>query len=236
MWSAVKDLLHTNHDRGDGSRSTEDVTAFCSKWATFFIEKVTNIKSGILPALAGLNYDSLASDLEYRGPCLSQFAPVSEIEDERLISSMSSKSSPLDFVSTTMIKACHGKFAIIITRLANLSFDHATFPTRFKTAQITPLLKKNGLDNYDPINYRPISNLNTVSKILERLVLARSFHTSQHQLTSIRCSWPTVNTTQRRPRCSRLQTTSMKGSTIDSLQFLSPLTNQQRLIASIIRR
>ena len=64
-------------------------------------------------------------------------------------------------------------FLIIITRLANLSFDHAIFPMRFKTAQVTPLLKKHGLDKDDPINYRPISNLNTVSKILERLVLAR---------------------------------------------------------------
>ena len=44
---------------------------------------------------------------------------------------------------------------------------------RFKTAQVTPLLKKQGLDKDDPANYRPISNLNTVSKILERLVLAR---------------------------------------------------------------
>jgi hypothetical protein len=55
-----------------------------------------------------------------------------------------------------MIKACHGTFAIIIIRLANLSFNHATFPTRFKAAQITPLLKKHGLDKNDPINYRPI--------------------------------------------------------------------------------
>ena len=34
-----------------------------------------------------------------------------------------------------------------------------------------PLLKKAGLDS--SVNYRPISNLATVSKVLERLVLAR---------------------------------------------------------------
>jgi hypothetical protein len=33
------------------------------------------------------------------------------------------------------------------------------------------LLKKYGLDKDDPVNYRPISNLYTVNKILERLVL-----------------------------------------------------------------
>ena len=36
-----------------------------------------------------------------------------------------------------------------------------------------PLLKKAGLDRSSPANYRPISNLSTVSNVLERLVLAR---------------------------------------------------------------
>ena len=40
-------------------------------------------------------------------------------------------------------------------------------------AQITPILKKPGLDVDDPASYRPISNLNTISKILKRLFLAR---------------------------------------------------------------
>ena len=64
-------------------------------------------------------------------------------------------------------------FAHVITRLVNLSFEHATFPAKFKMASVTPLLKKHGLDATDPASYRPISNLNTVSKILERLVLNR---------------------------------------------------------------
>ena len=64
-------------------------------------------------------------------------------------------------------------FAPFISRLANLSFKHATFPSNFKTALVTPLLKKHGLDSSDPANYRPISNLNTISKIIERLVLTR---------------------------------------------------------------
>ena len=38
---------------------------------------------------------------------------------------------------------------------------------------MTPLLKKHGLNADDPANYRPISNVNTVSKLLERLVVSR---------------------------------------------------------------
>ena len=42
-----------------------------------------------------------------------------------------------------------------------------------KTAQVTPLLKKHGLDPSDLNNYRPISNLSTISKILEKLISNR---------------------------------------------------------------
>ena len=54
-----------------------------------------------------------------------------------------------------------------------MSFDEGCFPQSFKQAQITPLLKKEGLDSSDPASYRPISNLNTISKIIERLALTR---------------------------------------------------------------
>jgi len=60
-----------------------------------------------------------------------------------------------------------------IARLANLSLQTGKFPARYKRAQVLPQLKKAGLDNSQPANYKPISNLSTVSKVLERLVLAR---------------------------------------------------------------
>lgn len=47
------------------------------------------------------------------------------------------------------------------------------FPTVLKIAQVLPLLQKLGLDRSVPVNYRPMSNPNAISKIVERLVLAR---------------------------------------------------------------
>jgi hypothetical protein len=141
--------------------------------ASFFIEKVKRIKSATSSALDGRCSDPLASDVPHVGPCMETFVPVSEDEVERLLATMSAKSSPLDFIPTSLLKSCSSTFAVIIARLANLSFGQSTFPARFKTAQITPLLKKQGMDDSEPSSYRPISNLNTVSKVLERLVLAR---------------------------------------------------------------
>jgi len=63
--------------------------------------------------------------------------------------------------------------APLLARLANLSFSSGVFPSRHKLGQIKPLLKKPGLDKDDPANYRPITNLSTTSKILEKLALAR---------------------------------------------------------------
>ena len=52
--------------------------------------------------------------------------------------------------------------------LSSLSAD--VFPAVFKSAVITPLLKKPGLDTSDVAHYRPISNLSVLSKLMERVV------------------------------------------------------------------
>ena len=88
---------------------------------------------------------------------------------------MSNKSSQLDYAPTSLLKSCSDIFSILISHLANLSFTQATFPSKFKLALISPLLKKPGLSKSELSNFRPISNLNTIGKILERLALARLF-------------------------------------------------------------
>jgi len=60
--------------------------------------------------------------------------------------------------------------ALFITTLYNNSLTSGMFPTVFKSAYITPRLKKASLDPADVKSYRPISNLPVLSKTLERLV------------------------------------------------------------------
>ena len=75
-----------------------------------------------------------------------------------LIARLPSKTSPLDFIHISVLKACSDLFAPLITHLANLSFIEGRFPYKYKTAQVTPLLKKAGMDESDPANYRPSQN------------------------------------------------------------------------------
>ena len=110
-------------------------------------------------AFTGDNFDSL--DI------------VTPAEVQHILTSLPCKSSPVDFIPTSLLKSCNCVFSDIVANLANISFAQGSFPTAYKTAQVTPLLKKEGLDKTLPANYRPISNLNNISKILERLFLKR---------------------------------------------------------------
>ena len=57
------------------------------------------------------------------------------------------------------------------------------FPQCFKSAVVTSILKKRCLDHNDLHNYRPVSNLRFIAKILEKLVLSHvSSYLNSHNL------------------------------------------------------
>ena len=60
-----------------------------------------------------------------------------------------------------------------ITSIINASLEQGKCPNYFKQAHVTPILKKSSLDKEVFKNYRPVSNLNFISKILERVVAAQ---------------------------------------------------------------
>ena len=79
----------------------------------------------------------------------------------------------MDSISTSVIKSSVDLFAPLIACLAMLSFTECTFPSRFKVAPVTLLPKKKGLNCFVYANYRLISDLNTISKIIERITMLR---------------------------------------------------------------
>ena len=60
--------------------------------------------------------------------------------------------------------------APFITRLFSQSLASGQVPATFKSAYVVPRLKKPDLDHDDVKNYRPISNLPVLAKLLERIV------------------------------------------------------------------
>ena len=60
-----------------------------------------------------------------------------------------------------------------ITNIVNLSLISGQFHPTPKESVISPLLKKPTFDKEELLNYRPISNLSLISKIIERFVKSR---------------------------------------------------------------
>ena len=51
-------------------------------------------------------------------------------------------------------------------------FDHGDFPISCKSSIVIPLIKKPGLDR-EMLNYRPVSNLSFLSKVIEKVISIR---------------------------------------------------------------
>ena len=84
----------------------------------------------------------------------------------------------------------------VITKIVNLSLLSGTVPHQFRQALVTSLLKKQGLDQNILRNYRPVSNLPFLSKILEKIVLSQlQTHLKKKTILSKKTSRHTESTT-----------------------------------------
>ena len=61
--------------------------------------------------------------------------------------------------------------SVPLTELINLSFNQGKFPAVLKIASVTPTFKK--ADKLDVNNYRSISLISNISKIIEKLIHKR---------------------------------------------------------------
>jgi len=141
-------------------------------FSQFFVDKINRIRDSLTTALQASTGSRLFVTRTFVSNELSVLSPVTVGDVRRLLSKMPSKPLPLDAVPIILLKLCADVFVPIIVRLANLSTD-GHFPSRYKKAQVMPLLKKSGLDSSLSSNYRLISNLSTISNVLERLVLVQ---------------------------------------------------------------
>ncbi len=95
------------------------------------------------------------------------------LEDVReLISKSASKHCKLDPAPTWLIKECLELLLPIITLMINLSLRLGYFPDAWKCALVIPLIKKLGLDLIFK-NFRPVSNLEFISKLVERAAVVQ---------------------------------------------------------------
>ena len=100
--------------------------------------------------------------------------PTSEDEVKRLIEQLPHKtSSGYDRISNIILKELKDIISYPLQRLFNRSLLEGKFPDCMKLAEVIPLHK--GGKTYLSSNYRPISLLLTISKILEKIMYKRVY-------------------------------------------------------------
>ena len=101
---------------------------------------------------------------------LECFSAVGLHQLTSIISSSKSSTCLLDPIPTRLLKEVVPLIGTSLLDMINLSLLSGYVPQSFKVAVIKPLLKKPTLDPGVLANYRPISNLPFLSKILEKVV------------------------------------------------------------------
>jgi len=171
QWRVVRELLHSNES--DADLEPADARKLCDSFSNFFRGKLRKIADEIQTRLQTTPGLTRVFQRRQLSRSLNELSPVTVDDVLRVIKSLPPKSSPLDCLPVSLLKECADVIAPLLVRLANASFSAGVFPTRYKFGRVIPLLKKPGLNKDDPANYRPITNLCTFSKVLEKLALAR---------------------------------------------------------------
>ena len=95
--------------------------------------------------------------------------PTTQYEVEILIKYLPNKEiHGHDMISNTLLKSLGNSISLSLTIIFNQSISEGIFPDQMKIAEIIPLFKGKGSDQ--PVNYRPISLLLTMSKLLEKII------------------------------------------------------------------
>ena len=173
LFSIAKTLL--SGPKGTTLPDISDDTSLASSFNSYFIDKIVKIRDNITNS-STVETLSIVKDKLFPKEAdsqMSKFRTASEDEIRKIIRSASSSTCSLDPLPTGLLKDNLDALVPVITAIVNKSLEDGTFPSNLKHANIIPLIKKDNLDKENFKNYRPVSNLPFISKIIEKVVAAR---------------------------------------------------------------
>jgi len=140
---------------------------------TVFIVTEDSSLSRLLSPATLLYIFSALSLSSCHSPSFPSFTPDSESEIYKILSNCPNKQSDSDPIPTWLLKQCSSVVVSTVTNIVILSLTSGQFLSTLKESVISPMLKKPTLDKEELSNYRPISNLSLISKLIERVVISR---------------------------------------------------------------
>jgi hypothetical protein len=178
----------------DGGSNADLAKSF----ADYFEKKVQDIHDSL--GNTPLNIDDEEDIGRPRHITLSDYS-IQTIDDiAKIIRHSPSKSCSLDPLPTWLLKKPQVLDLLLpaITTIINESLSTSHVPQDFKTAVVFPTLKKDGLDPNILGNYRPVSNLPFISKVLEKVVAAQitNFLKQHHLFDPLQSAYRTGHSTE----------------------------------------
>lgn len=176
LWNCIRNITNTKKNKIKSTEllnSTESEQESLNRCNEYFTNVGPDLAKRIMTQTKESQV-SLARKTKLRcSPSASFFFhPTDESEIERAIMDLKSDSAPgLDGVTNILLKKIKNHIVVPLTLICNRSISEGVFPEAWKVAVVTPVHKGGIKDNCS--NYRPISLLGSLSKILERIVNKR---------------------------------------------------------------
>ena len=170
LWNVAKEVIDPRkennwnviNDKGENIKNEKDVA---ETFNDFFINKVEDLKRKINPTHVQDPLEKLAEKLKNIQTSL-EFKTVSQKQMRNHLKKLSKKkSSGLDGLSQENLILGIPNLLAPLTVIVNQSISQGEFPSNWKQAAVTQVLKK-GSPSELP-NYRPVSCLPAASKVLE---------------------------------------------------------------------
>ena len=147
-----------------------------NNFAKYFVDKVNNIRQDLESKQSSNNY-SFEPDhflpLNNQSKYLNNFDPCTDSEILEIIQEHGLKCCSVDPVPGSVLQSNIEHLVSVWTSLVNLSLSTGSIDGILKQADIIPLLKGSDLDCNELYNFRPVSNLQFLGKLIERVVLKR---------------------------------------------------------------
>ncbi len=132
----------------------------------FFTDKTKTISSQFSPPLT----EDLQPTRSTAQTPIFSFFPLTEAEVSKLLLSGHPTTCPLDPIPSHLLQAISPTLLPALTHIINTYLLTGIFPTAFKQARVTPLLKKPTLNTSLIEKYRPVSLLPFIAKTLKQVV------------------------------------------------------------------
>ena len=176
-WRLIKLIIHKEpakqgiHEIKHNNKCETDQTVI----ANIFNEYFTNIGEKLaskIPQESGSPCEFIKNDQTKSNSIFMQPTTASEIIN--IVQNLKNdKAAGCDSISPKVLKAVMNNIVTPLCTLFNKSMESGIFPDSLKVARVTPIFKSG--DKLSVNNYRPVSVLPVISKILERIIYNRLF-------------------------------------------------------------